>query len=267
MVGGELMVVVAWVTSSLVVHCLGQKDARFWNKNRPDRDEFPSTPEEIELRLLEDKIIPDVVHKAPKDYLKVEYKSKARINLGQVVRCGDTTPDPPISITWPAAESDYYTLLLTDRDASLEIPPIAPEWQHWMVVNIHGSKWKEGDVRTAYMGAFIPNWLTYDTGPHRFVFTLWRQKNGLTNFQQKFIHNLVFDLRRTNFSTPLFAEKYNLDLVAINYFRADWHEMPHDRESLLRPPTPSTPRPTYWNVASDEPEKSTKHICDDNCFA
>ncbi|KAF2895554.1 hypothetical protein ILUMI_10618 [Ignelater luminosus] len=141
----------------------------------------------------------------------------------RVVDLGNELPprhmkDEP-HISYEADPDEYYTLIMIDPDAPRRKNPIQKEWQAWLVVNIPGSRVKDGETLTEY----IPPCPVNFTGFHRFVFLVYQQPNRL-DFNEPYKSNTDVT-NRINFSTKRFARKYGLgDPIAGNFFQAEYDE-------------------------------------------
>lgn len=72
-------------------------------------------------------------------------------------------------------EQEYYTLIMTDPDAPSRLKPDLREFVHWVVVNVDSlaGDVSGGEEVAAYLGPAPP----YSSGLHRYVFTLYKQKD------------------------------------------------------------------------------------------
>ncbi len=68
---------------------------------------------------------------------------------------------------------------MTDPDAPSRQNPIYGEILHWLIVNIPGNRIKDGELKTAYIGAGAPK----DTGLHLYIFFVFKQEG-----KQDFTH-------------------------------------------------------------------------------
>ncbi|XP_068152879.1 protein D2 [Drosophila tropicalis] len=162
-------------------------------------------------------IVPDIIPRAPNDFLKVSYKSGLMAKDG-----GELTPtqvkDQPC-VEWNAEPDALYTLLLTDPDAPSRKDPKFREWHHWLVGNIPGNQVDKGNVLSAYVGAGPPQ----GSGLHRYVFLLFKQPRKLS-FDEPRIPK-TSSSKREKFSTVKFVAKYKLDNpVAGNFFQARYDD-------------------------------------------
>ncbi|XP_058797988.1 protein D2-like isoform X2 [Phymastichus coffea] len=163
-----------------------------------------------------ERIIPDVLDKAPINYLQISYNNK-KVELGKELTPSEVK-DAPL-IEWNFDSSKFYTLILNDPDAPSRENPQMREFLHWAIVNIPGNDFAKGDTLAKYIGAGPPK----DTGLHRYIFTVYQQPGKLT-FEEKPMSDTSLD-GRANFSLRKFAIKYNLnDPVSGNMFQAQYDD-------------------------------------------
>lgn len=82
-------------------------------------------------------------------------------------------------VTWNAEKDTYYTLVMTDPDATSRSNPDLREIRHWLVMNIPECSIASGDEVIEFIGSGPQK----ETGLHRYVFLVYKQPNG------KIIHN------------------------------------------------------------------------------
>lgn len=82
-------------------------------------------------------------------------------------------------VTWNAEKDAYYTLVMTDPDATSRTNPDLREIRHWLVMNIPECAIGLGDEVIEFIGSGPQK----STGLHRYVFLVYKQPNG------KIIHN------------------------------------------------------------------------------
>ncbi|RUS21258.1 phosphatidylethanolamine-binding protein [Jimgerdemannia flammicorona] len=154
------------------------------------------------------EIIPDVIESfEPKAYLKATYPDGKEVKLGNQLTFEETQKPPEID--FKAEEGEVkYCVIMTDPDAPSRQSPIRREWRHWVVGNIPGTNIAEGDELEPYMGPAPPQ----DSGPHRYVFLLYRQTGVRMGFAP-FEHG-----HRAGFKAATWAEQHEMKLVGANYF-------------------------------------------------
>lgn len=167
--------------------------------------------------MEENCVVPDVIPKAPKCKLSVEYCSGAIVESGNVLTPTQVKDQPRVQ--WEADPSKFYTLCMTDPDAPSRKDPKFREWHHWLVGNIPGSDVDAGEVLSAYIGSGPPP----DTGLHRYVFLVYEQRCKV-KFDEKRLTNTSGD-DRGGFKIAEFARKYALgDPVAGNFYQAEFDD-------------------------------------------
>ncbi|KAL7741460.1 hypothetical protein ACLKA6_000783 [Drosophila palustris] len=184
-------------------------------------------PINISLRRLSSKsivcsmedhcVVPDVIAKAPKCTVTVEYGGGICVKEGNTLTPTQVKDEP--CVKWEADSSKLYTLCMTDPDAPSRKDPKFREWHHWLVGNIPGNDVTKGEVLSAYIGSGPPP----ETGLHRYVFLVYEQQCKL-KFDEKRLPNNSGD-GRGGFKIAKFAEKYNLgDPVAGNFYQAEYDD-------------------------------------------
>jgi len=184
-------------------------------------------PINISLRRLSSKsivcsmeehcVVPDVIAKAPKATVSVEYGGDVSVKGGNILTPTQVKDEP--CVKWDADSSKLYTLCMTDPDAPSRKDPKFREWHHWLVGNIPGNEVTKGEVLSAYVGSGPPP----ETGLHRYVFLVYEQKCKLKFDEQRLPNNSGDG--RGGFKIAKFAEKYNLgDPVAGNFYQAEYDD-------------------------------------------
>lgn len=163
--------------------------------------------------MEEHGVVPDVLPKAPPATVQVKY-ADVEANNGNVVTPTQVKSQPQLS--WSAEEGAFYTVCMTDPDAPSRENPKFGEWQHWLVANVPGNDVAGGETLSEYVGSGPPK----GTGLHRYVFVVYKQPGKLT-FDEPRLPNTAANARRS-FKINKFAEKYKLELVAGNFFRAEY---------------------------------------------
>ncbi|CAH1284670.1 unnamed protein product [Diabrotica balteata] len=162
------------------------------------------------------KVSPDVVSAVPDKLLQVTYKADKKVELGNELTPTQVLEQP--QLTYEGEDNSFYTLILTDPDAPSRSNPKSREWNHWLVVNIPGSKISQGETISHYVGSAPPK----GSGLHRYVFLLYKQPEKLKFDEPK--HGPT-DGNRGKFNTENFAKKYKLGKpIAGNFFQAQWDD-------------------------------------------
>lgn len=103
--------------------------------------------------------------------------------------------------------------------------------RHWLVVNI-----PEGDVNSGQtIMDFYGSAPSIDTGLHRYVFLLFKQLDGETNFDMSYVNARSQD-NRLGTSTRALMKTYNLKPVAGNFYTAEYDDyVPALRRKIMSP--------------------------------
>ncbi|KAG5674016.1 hypothetical protein PVAND_004009 [Polypedilum vanderplanki] len=160
----------------------------------------------------------DIFGVCPVDILKVSYKSGIELKIASVLT-PTQVKDQPI-VQYNGDENAFYTLLLTDVDAPSKMNPAMREVRHWLVVNIPGSNVNDGETKWSYIGSGPPK----DTGLHRYVFLLFKQSDGKKIFDGLPTVPNTSRKGRLKTSTQELMTKYNLELIAGNFYEAEFDE-------------------------------------------
>lgn len=165
--------------------------------------------------FVDQRIVPDVLDKAPKGTLKVTYPSGVVVDYGNTLTPAQTDKKPKFRYS---GKRPLYTLAMVDPDAPSRLLPLFRELLHFLVVNIPGNKVDEGDVLADYLSPAPPML----TGPHRYTFVLFEQENG-TKVESDINIPKNSTRGRMNFSLRKFAAEKNLgEPVAANFFKASF---------------------------------------------
>lgn len=165
---------------------------------------------DVEEAFRKAKIVDELIPKPPFELLDVSF-DKENVNLGNKFDPAQVRNRPKIA--WKNFKDDeFYTLIMTDCGGK------NMEWLHWHVSNIPGGNVERGDILTYYFPAAPPK----DTGEHRYVFLLFRQK-GKINFNGHIVIPTFEMNGRDSFSTRVFTEKNEFGApVAGNFYLASW---------------------------------------------
>ncbi|XP_045179175.2 phosphatidylethanolamine-binding protein homolog F40A3.3-like [Mercenaria mercenaria] len=162
-------------------------------------------------------LVPDVIDEAPPAVLKVQFGA-TELRVGETKTPTEVKDTPLVTIEQNPEE--YYTLLCHDPDAPSRADPKFGEFQHWLVMNITGNDMKTGEELTAYIGSGAPK----GTGLHRYAFLLYKQNNGRIDTNElPRIPNITAQGRRLQKARDI-AKHYELQLVAGNFYLAEWDE-------------------------------------------
>lgn len=189
-----------------------------------------ATVEEIKTAFERDQVAPDVIDQPPTQTICIKYGTGGvAVDLGNEVT-PTQVKDQPTNITWAAEGSgSLYTLIFADPDAPSRKEPARRSFLHWLVVNIPGADLAKGETFTEYIGAGAPK----DTGLHRYVFLVFKQKSRLALTRAKTSNRSAEG--RPNFSVRDFAKANKLGApVAGNYFQAQYDDYVPKLHAQLR---------------------------------
>lgn len=170
-----------------------------------------SASNEVEDKFRSSKIVDDLLSVPPSSLLDIEFDCGLPA-LGNNFTAEQVQNRPKVS--WKGAkETENYTLIMTDAQRKKEV-------LHWLTGNIPGNQVDKGDQLTSFFPSAPPK----NSGNHRYVFLLFRQRTKI-NFQG---HEKISTFQmegRDTFSTESFVESYKLGSpVAGNFYYASWDE-------------------------------------------
>ncbi|XP_072934798.1 protein D2-like [Epargyreus clarus] len=174
----------------------------------------PSYPVELAVKSygVVPELIPDVT---PLNYIIVKYSSRLQVVLGNVFGLNQVQEEP-IYVGFYACPERYYTLFMLDPDVPSRTNTSLANVRHWHVGNIPADNVTAGETLAMYMGP-IPD---PGTGPHRYTFLVYRQKKKLVFTEPRLLDTTGNG--RTGFSLKEYVKKYNLELIAANFFQAEF---------------------------------------------
>ena len=106
-----------------------------------------------------------------------------------------------------------------DPDAPSRKEPTRREFRHWLTINIPGNDLTSGESIFQYIGSGPPK----DTGLHRYIFLLFKQPEGRIEFDSPYVSDHS-SLGRPSTSTKDLISKYGLNLVAGNFYQAEYDD-------------------------------------------
>lgn len=173
--------------------------------------------------LEANEIIPDVLEQRfePKWRLSVKYAGGVDVSApGSTVAVAKAQAAPATAAAAEGGGGDdeseqQFTLLCCDPDAPSRASHKYRSWLHWLVVNCPrsaaagGVDFARGAVVSSYMGPAPPR----GSGPHRYVFVLFRQTRGA-------LPPAPMDAR-PSFDAAAFARTHGLVPVAATFFFAE----------------------------------------------
>ncbi|KAK1713478.1 phosphatidylethanolamine-binding protein [Colletotrichum lupini] len=149
--------------------------------------------------------------------LEVSFADKA-VDVGNFFRAGECKLAPSISFAAEeGAESGAsYTLFLTDPDAPTPDNPQFAFWRHWV---LPGLQPLSGGAVVAQTKPALTEFLgpgpKDDSKPHRYLFLLYREPQGL-DLKKEDVGGEEF-VQRRSWKPAEFADKHGLKLVGVNW--------------------------------------------------
>ncbi|XP_055847924.1 protein D2-like [Episyrphus balteatus] len=175
---------------------------------------------DITKALKEYKVIPDVINEDVPETLQVVFNSGAIVDKGNIILPSQAKDQP--FVDWNADENAFYTIMCVDPDAPYPEDPFLGQLNTWTIGNIPGKNILAGDVLFEYIGSAPPK----GADLNRYIFLLYKQL-GRIEFDETYVSDTSIE-GRAQFSANSFAEKYNLSLVAANFYRSEYDEYVDD---------------------------------------
>ncbi|XP_072153981.1 protein D1 isoform X1 [Bemisia tabaci] len=172
----------------------------------------------FEAILIDNGIIPEVLHDPPKYVLHVTYPPNLEVDFGTMLLPKDVAVRPKIR-EWYTETDSYYVLVMTGMDEPWCENSTQFMYLYWCIGNIPETNISAGHVYAPYLGPRPRK----DTGAHRYVFILYRQPEKL-DFDLPNLYRDRNDVRRTCFSTRKFWTHYNLTPTASNFYLSKYNE-------------------------------------------
>lgn len=168
------------------------------------------------MSFSDHQVVPDVIDKKPPADIQVTYPSNAKVQQGNVLTPTQVKDLPKFE--FDAQADQLYTLAMVDPDAPSRKDPKFREILHYLVANIPGNDVSKGDTLAEFIGSGPPK----DTGLHRYVFLVYRQKGKL---QSDIKISNRSRLGRVNFSIRKFAKDNDLgEPIAANFYQAQYDD-------------------------------------------
>jgi phosphatidylethanolamine-binding protein (PEBP) family uncharacterized protein len=134
------------------------------------------------------------------------------VDVGMIVPKEQAAACP--TVQFHVEPNELYTLAMVDPDAPSRQDPRMREWRHWLVCNMKDCNPKNGTVLTEWAGPTPPA----GTGPHRYVFLLFKQHGKTINVTESDKRELLSG-SRGKFRLQKWAQTHGLqDPIAMNYF-------------------------------------------------
>ncbi|KAI0194344.1 phosphatidylethanolamine-binding protein [Xylaria flabelliformis] len=158
-------------------------------------------------------LIPEGFRPATK--LDISFGEKV-VELGTFLRAGECKQAPIVTFApeTGAPESASYSFLLTDPDAPTPDDPKFAFWRHWVLSGLRPKSVNAAAAAlelTAYLGPGPKD----DSKPHRYLFLLYRESEGLS-LSKEDVGGEEF-VQRRSFKPAEFAEQHGLRLVGVNW--------------------------------------------------
>ncbi|KAL4967027.1 YbhB/YbcL family Raf kinase inhibitor-like protein [Aspergillus stella-maris] len=174
--------------------------------------------QDLYTSLLNAGLYPGVAPLVPEDFtpkteLGVSYGDKA-VTLGNLFRVSEVKSAPTISFVAEngASDSATYTLLQIDPDAPTPDDPKFAYWRHWVVTGLKPAETiTDAPALTAYLGPGPKD----DSKPHRYLFLLFREPEGLA-LSEEDVGGEEF-VQRRSFQAADWVKANGLELVGVNW--------------------------------------------------
>jgi large subunit ribosomal protein L38 len=222
---------------------------------KPDPETEISKHKNIRKKAKLHKVFPDVLPEPFTPYLdlKVEYSPEVVVRKGHFLPPTKLQTTPRVS--WPSDPTKRWTLIMTSPDDPELVPDDAeiakPGWVvpseegrgkevlHWLVTNIPGSDMSQGQVLCDY----LPPMPKKHAGGHRYVFLLFEQLDGETQFDAFPEGALKEFVQRKNWNTFKAQERFGLRPKGLAFFKATWDTDVSAQYARLDLPEPAGPAP------------------------
>ncbi|KAI1421410.1 phosphatidylethanolamine-binding protein [Xylaria sp. FL1777] len=148
--------------------------------------------------------------------LGVSFGDKA-VELGSFLRAGECKSAPTLSfVAEPdATENSSYSFILTDPDAPTPDDPKFAFWRHWVLSGLRPRGTEDAVATASELTAYLGPGPKDDSKPHRYLFLLYREPEGLS-LSKEDIGGEEF-VQRRSFKPAEFAERHGLRLVGVNW--------------------------------------------------
>ncbi|KAK2020385.1 phosphatidylethanolamine-binding protein [Colletotrichum zoysiae] len=156
----------------------------------------------------------------PTTRLEVSFAGKA-VDAGNFFRARECKVAPSVSFAGEAgagaAPATCYTLVLTDPDAPTPDDPRFAFWRHWVAPGLQPLSGGGGVVAQGKppLTEFLGPGPKDDSKPHRYLFLLYREPQGL-DLKKEDVGGEEF-VERRSWKPAEFAEKHGLKLVGVNW--------------------------------------------------
>ncbi|KAI8954639.1 phosphatidylethanolamine-binding protein [Xylaria longipes] len=151
----------------------------------------------------------------PTTKLNVSFGEKA-VELGTFLRAGECKQAPTITFAPEAGapENASYSFILTDPDAPTPDDPKFAFWRHWVLSGLRPES-VDAAAASSELTAYLGPGPKDDSKPHRYLFLLYREPEGL-GLSKEDVGGEEF-VQRRSFKPAEFAARHGLRLVAVNW--------------------------------------------------
>ncbi|KAL6709910.1 hypothetical protein ACN47E_000695 [Coniothyrium glycines] len=175
--------------------------------------------------LLPSKLIPQDF--TPSLHLTISFPSGLTPQNGDLARVSQVKHQPTITVSLPPSTpphplSGTYTFMQIDPDAPTPSDPKYGFWRHWLVSRIPGAALTgphTGSIVDAgtTLTAYLPPGPKDDSGPHRYLFLLFREAGGAV-LGKRDIGGEEF-VERRGFRAEEVVAGFGLELVGVQWMR------------------------------------------------
>ncbi|KAJ8119314.1 hypothetical protein ONZ43_g3711 [Nemania bipapillata] len=151
----------------------------------------------------------------PTTKLEVNFGERV-VELGNFFRAGECKQAPKLAFApeADAPEGASYILVLTDPDAPTPDDPKFAFWRHWVLSGLRPLG-VDTAVAASELTAYLGPGPKDDSKPHRYLFLLYREPEGLS-LSKKDVGGEEF-VQRRSFKPAEFAGRHGLRLVGVNW--------------------------------------------------
>jgi len=210
--------------------------------------------------------VEDVVPQAPPQKLFVEWPNNVRVQPNQTISTGLSVERP--RLVWGSEPGAFYTIMFFDGWSDRVIPEGTAMF--WIVTNIPGNSVKDGNEVIEYLTPFAvapkeDGTLNRDIleSNHPSFFLAFKQPAGrilMEETQAGCTQDLISG--RVAYYTDL-AKKYNLELVAGNYYQNPWSGFWTEQMLCNATRCIGSPIPFPMPGVNDRPECQAKSVIQD----
>ncbi|KAK8050281.1 hypothetical protein PG994_012011 [Apiospora phragmitis] len=147
----------------------------------------------------------------------VEVPHLASTPPSSTAAAGADAAEAATTTTEPKKRRTRYTFLMIDSDAPTPEDPKFAFWRHWVVSGLSLGEEKEDEEGAAGEagGDWDRNEVT-DSKPHRYLFLLYQEPDGMRTLSKADVGGDEF-VQRRSFDAATFATRHGLTLVGMNW--------------------------------------------------